>query len=248
MIHYLQSCERRNHEVRKQILLVGVFLFIMVSYVLGHLTDENFQNFQYNAELVPVAPIVDGYLDDPVWEEAFVGKLEQEIMRGHRWPESDDFTGSFKAVWRSGFLYIAIKIQDDQFEKYQSKLFREDKLILHIDQFHYQRKDDLPRYEIPIGMETEVLKSSLTSVAWGNDGQTCELSFRLGNIASKDTVIGFSIAYDDVDNGQLQNKIAWAPEGYTEQNDRMPDLVFTAKINPNAQQKLIRWGQIKRLY
>ena len=234
--------------MRKQILLVGVFLLIMVSYVLGHLTDENFQNFQYNAELVPVAPIVDGYLDDPVWEDAFVGKLEQEIMSGQRWPESNDFTGSFKAVWRSGFLYVAIKIQDDQFEKYQSKLFREDKLILHIDQFHYQRKDDLHRYEIPIGMETEVLKSSLTSVAWGNDGQTCELSFRLGNIASKDTVIGFSIAYDDVDNGQLQNKIAWAPEGYTEQNDRLPDLVFTAKINPNAQQKLIRWGQIKRLY
>lgn len=234
--------------MRKQILLVGVFLLIMVSYVLGHLTDENFQNFQYNAELVPVAPIVDGYLDDPVWEDAFVGKLEQEIMRGQRWPESNDFTGSFKAVWRSGFLYVAIKIQDDQFEKYQSKLFREDKLILHIDQFHYQRKDDLHRYEIPIGMETEVLKSPLASVAWGNDGQTCELSFRLGNIASKDTVIGFSIAYDDVDNGQLQNKIAWAPEGYTEQNDRLPDLVFTAKINPNAQQKLIRWGQIKRLY
>ncbi len=234
--------------MRTQILLASVLLLTVMSYALGHLTDENLQNFQYNAELVPVAPIVDGYLDDPVWEEASVGKLEQEIMHEHRWPESNDFTGSFKAVWRSGFLYVAIKIQDDQFEKYQSKLFRADQLILHIDQFHYQRKDELYRYEIPIGIEEGILKPPLTSVAWGNDGQTCELSFRLGGIASKDSVISFSIAYDDVDNGQLQNKIAWAPVGYTEQDDRLPDLVFTAKIDPNVQQKLIRWGQIKRLY
>lgn len=234
--------------MRTQILLIGILLLTLAPYTLGHLTDENLQNFQYNVELVPVAPIVDGYLDDPVWEDALPGKLEQEIMNGHRWPESNDFTGSFKAVWRSGFLYVAIKIQDDSLEKYQSKLFREDRLILHIDQHHYQRKDDLYRYEIPIGIEARALKSPLTSVAWGNDGQTCELSFRLGELASKDNTIGFSIAYDDVDNGQLQNKIAWAPEGYTEDNQMLPDFVFTAKINPNAQQKLIRWGQIKRLY
>ncbi len=234
--------------MRKQILLAGVLLLTVVSYTLGHLKDENLQNFQYNAELVSVAPIVDGYLDDPVWEEALPGKLNREIMAGHQWMESDDFTGSFKAVWRGGFLYVAIKIQDDQFEKYQSKLLREDRLILYIDQFHYQRKDNLYRYEIPIGIEEGVLKSPLASVAWGNDGQTCELSFRLGDIASKGNTIGFSIAYNDVDNGQLQNKIAWGPEGYTEQDNMLPDIVFTAKINPNAQQKLIRWGQIKRLY
>lgn len=234
--------------MRKQILLVGVLLLTVMSYALGHLTDGKLQNFQYNAELVPVAPIVDGYLDDPVWEDAYLGKLNQEIITGHQWTDFNDFAGSFKAVWRSGFLYIAIKIQDDQFEKYQSKLFREDRLILHIDEFHYQRKDELHRYEIPIGVEADILRPPLASVAWGNNGQTCELSFRLGDIASKDSVIGFSIAYDDVDNGQLQNTIAWAPEGYTEQNDMLPDVVFTAKINPNAQQKLIRWGQIKSLY
>lgn len=234
--------------MRTQIILTSVLLLTVMSYAFGHLTDENLQNFQYDAELVPVAPIVDGYLDDPVWEDALPAKLEQEIRNGHKWPESNDFTGSFKAVWRSGFLYVAIKLQDDQFEKYQSKLFREDQLILYIDQNHYRRKDDLYRYEIPIGIEAGALKSPLTSVAWGSDGQTCELSFRLGDIASKDSIIGFSIAYDDVDNGQLQNKIAWGPVDYTEHNQMLPDLVFTAKINPSAQQKLIRWGQIKRLY
>lgn len=234
--------------MRKKFLLSGILMLTVFSYALGHLRDENLQNFQYNAELVSVAPIVDGYLDDPVWDDVLPAKLNQDIITGLKWHESYDFTGSFKAVWRSGFLYVAIKIQDDRLEKYQSKLFREDQLILYIDQYHDQLKDELYRYEIPVGKEEGVLKSPLTSVAWGNDGQTCELSFRLGDIASKDNTVGFSIAYDDVDNGQLQNTIAWAPEGYTEKDNRLPDLVFTARINPNAQQKLIRWGQIKSLY
>ena len=49
---------------------------------------RNLQNFQYNAELAPVAPIVDGYLDDPAWEKAILGKLEQDLMSGERWRES----------------------------------------------------------------------------------------------------------------------------------------------------------------
>ena len=234
--------------MRKQILFTSLLLLTVLSYALGHLKDENLQNFQYNAELVSVAPIVDGYLDDPVWEDVLPAKFKQEILSGQEWQESYDFTGSFKAVWRSGFLYVAIKIQDDQFEKYQSKLFREDRLVLHIDQYHNRGKDNVLRHDIPVGIEESALKSPLTNVAWGNDGQTCELSFRLGDIARKGNTIGFSIAYDDVDNGQLQNKIAWAPYDYTEENHNLPDLVFRARINPNAQQKLIRWGQIKRLY
>lgn len=234
--------------MRKQFILSIVLLLTVMSFALGHLTDENLENFQYNAELVSVAPIVDGYLDDPVWDEALPAKLNQDIMNGRQWQESDDFTGSFKAVWRSGFLYIAIRLRDDQIEKQQSKLFRQDHLVLHVDPQHYHGKDEFNRYEIPIGLESGALKGPLSAVAWGNDGQTCELSFRLGGLASKDTIIGFCIAYNDVDNGQLENKIAWAPVGYTEHEFRLPDLVFTASINPNAQQKLIRWGQIKSLY
>lgn len=248
MLHLGLILSIGGNEVQKLIIFSGVLLLTVMSIALGHLTDENLQNFQYNAELVSVAPIVDGYLDDPVWDEALPAKLEQEIINGRQWHASDDFTGSFKAVWRSGFLYVAIKLRDDQFEKQQSKLFREDQLVLHVDPHHYQGKDEFNRYEIPVGAEAGVLKSPLTSVAWGNDGQTCELSFRLGELANKDHIMGFCIAYDDVDNGQLQNKIAWAPRGYTENDLMLPDLVFTASINPNAQQKLIRWGQIKRLY
>jgi hypothetical protein len=219
-----------------------------MSHALGHVTGGKLQNFQYNAELAPVAPIVDGYLDDLVWERAIPGKLEQNLISGERWNPSPDFTGSFAAVWRNGFLYIAIKLVDDQLETRQTKLLREDHLVLYVDPHHSGRKEDLYRFEIRIGKETGTLKAPLTRVAWGNDGQTCELSFRLDNLARKGNSIGFSIAYNDVDSGNLQHKITWGPEGYTEETEYVADLVFTAKIEPNRQQKLIQWGRIKSLY
>ena len=85
--------------LNKQMLATIILLLVIVSQALGHVTGRNLQNFQYNAEFAPVAPIVDGYLDDPVWERADLGKLEQNLMSGERWHESPDFTGTFGAVW-----------------------------------------------------------------------------------------------------------------------------------------------------
>ena len=232
----------------KQIPAIVILLLVTGSHALGHVTGRNLQNFQYNAELAPVAPIVDGYLDDPVWKRASLGKMEQDLLSGKRWRESPDFTGTFGAVWRNGFLYIAIELVDDQLENRQTKLLREDHLTLYVDPHHSGRMEDIYQFKIPIEKEMGTLKSPLTRVAWGNDGQTCELSFRLDNLARKGNSIGFFIAYNDVDSGHLQHKIAWAPEGYTEENTDLPDLVFTAKIEPTREQKLIQWGHIKRLY
>ncbi len=234
--------------LNRQIITIISLLLMATPYALGHVTGENLQNFQYNAELASVAPIVDGYLDDLVWETAIPGKLEQDIVTGRRWAESSDFTGSFAAVWRNGFLYIAIKLTDDQLETDQTKLLLQDHLIIYLDPHHSGRKDDFYRFEIPIRNESRVLNYPLTRVEWGNNGQTCELSFRLDDIAKKGETVGFSIAYNDVDEGQQQHKIAWAPDGYTAENEFIADLVFTARIEPNKQQKLIQWGRIKSLY
>jgi hypothetical protein len=235
--------------LNKQMLATIILLLATMPHALGHVTGSNLQNFQYNAEFAPVAPIVDGYLDDPVWKRAIPGKLEQDLMSGDRWHASPDFTGTFGAVWRNGFLYVAIKIVDDQLENRQTKLLREDHLIVYVDPHHSGRMEDLYSFKIPVEKEMGTLKSPLTRVAWGNDGQTCELSFRLDNLARKGNSIGFLIAYNDVDNGNLQHKIGWVPEGYTmEENGYLPDLVFTARIEPTRQQKLIQWGRIKSLY
>ena len=137
----------------------------------------------------------------------------------------------------NGFLYVAIQITDDQLETRQTKLLREDHLILYVDSHHSGRKENLYRFEIPIQKKMDTLKFPLTRVAWGNDGGTCELSFRLDDLARKGNSIGFDIAYNDVDSGHLQHKIGWAPEGLTEENDFLPDLIFTAKIEPNKTTK-----------
>lgn len=251
----LKKSDPASYPKKEELMNLNRYVFVtmsllltVASYALGHVTGSNLQNFQYNADLVAVAPIVDGYLDDPVWEKVIPGKLNQDLINGKHLPESPDFSGSFAAVWRNGFLYVAIKITDDQLETRQAKLLREDHIILYIDPHHSGRMEDLYRYEIPIHKEMDTLKYPLTRVAWGNDGQTCELSFRLDNLARKGNSIGFWIAYHDVDSGHLQNKIGWAPEGYTEDNDYLPDLIFTAKIEPSRQQKLIQWGHIKGLY
>lgn len=251
----LKNSNPASYPKKEELMNLNRYVFVTMSllltvapYALGHVTGSNLQNFQYNADLVAVAPIVDGYLDDPVWEKMTPGKLNQDLINGKHLPESPDFSGSFAAVWRNGFLYVAIKITDDQLETRQAKLLREDHIILYIDPHHSGRMEDLYRYEIPIHKEMDTLKYPLTRVAWGNDGQTCELSFRLDNLARKGNSIGFWIAYHDVDSGHLQNKIGWAPEGYTADNDYLPDLIFTAKIEPSRQQKLIQWGHIKGLY
>ena len=108
--------------LNKQIIVIISFLLMITPYALGHVKGGNLQNFQYNAELAPVAPIVDGYLDDPVWEKAIPGELTQDLITGERLPESSDFTGSFAAVWRSGFLYVAVKLIDDQIETRQREI------------------------------------------------------------------------------------------------------------------------------
>ena len=234
--------------LNRQIITIISLLLMTTPYALGHVTGENLQNFQYNAELASVAPIVDGYLDDPVWETAIPGKLEQDLIRGQHWTKASDFIGSFAAVWRNGFLYIAIKLTDNHLETDQTKLLLEDHLVIYLDPHHSGRKDDHYRFEIPIRNVSKMLNYPLTRVEWGNNGQTCELSFQVGDIAEKGNAVGFSIAYNDVDGGHQQHKIGWAPDGYTEENEFLPDLVFTARIEPNKQQKLIQWGRIKSLY
>ena len=69
--------------LNKQIIVIISFLLMITPYALGHVMGGNLQNFQYNAELVPVAPIVDGFLDEPrLGEKSIPGKIEQDLATG----------------------------------------------------------------------------------------------------------------------------------------------------------------------
>lgn len=236
-------------KIIEQFFCCVMFLLITTSCGFAHIIDPDTSfEFQYKADLAEVAPVVDGFLDDPVWEEVESSKLDQEVKAGIPWQESDDFKGTFAAVWRNESLYLAVQLTDDQVDTYHEKLSRQDHLEIYLDIDHTGHKSDLYRYMIPVGEDASPSSSQLMLVVWSNDGQSCELSFSLGHTPRKEEVIGFGIYYNDVDQGHLQHKFGWEPVGQTESEDFLADLVFTARLKPNNNQKAIQWGGIKSLY
>lgn len=234
--------------------LISTAVILSLAAVSGgfaHITDpESGLKFQYYAELVEVSPVIDGVLDDTPWHETGLpAKMEQEANYDEQWQESSDFTGLFTGVWRSGFLYIAVQLTDDHVENHGAKLSEKDHLVIYLDPDHSGHKSELYRYDLPVGEDDQQLfVPPLRSVAWGDDGQSCELMFSLGDIAEKGNSIGFWIYYNDVDNGRMEHQISWGPPGYTDDNLSLPDLVFTAKLKPNTNQKILQWGRIKSFY
>lgn len=228
-----------------------IILIVAASASFAHIINpETGLKFRYNAELVEVSPVIDGVLNDTPWHETGIpGKMDQEVVYDQQWLESSDFTGVFAGVWRSGFLYIAIQMSDDQVENHGAKLSEKDHLVVYLDPDHSGHKSDLYRYDLPVGDdEHQSFDPPLRAVAWGDDGQSCELMFNLGDIAEKGNTIGFWIYYNDVDNGNLEHRISWGPPGYTDDDLSLPDLVFTAKLKPNVNQKVLQWGRIKSFY
>ena len=65
----------------------------------------------YYAPMAPQAPLVDGVADEPVWQRAPWGPLD------NRWlgPEfsDQDFQGRYKVVWTEGKIYLLLEIVDD---------------------------------------------------------------------------------------------------------------------------------------
>lgn len=227
-------------------ILLGV-----VSASLAHIINpENGLNFRYNAELVEVSPVIDGVLNDTPWHEIGIpGKMDQEVVYDQQWQESSDFTGWFAGVWRNGFLYIGVQLTDDYVENHGAKLSEKDHLTVYLDPDHSGHKSELYRYDFPVGEdEQQSFVPPLKSVAWGDDGESCELMFNLEDIVEKGNTVGFWIYYNDVDNGRLEHRISWGPPGYTDDDLSLPDLVFTAKLKPNTNQKVLQWGRIKSFY
>lgn len=226
-----------------------LLMLIVASSGFAHIVDPDTGfPFQYRANLAEVAPLVDGFLDDPAWEAAELGNLEWDTIENKRWNQhSDDFTGTFVAVWRNSFLYIAIKLTDDQVETHEEKLSRQDHLEIYLDIDHTGYQSNLFHHTLRAGEHNPDPNSPIIMVAWGDDGQSCELSVNLGQSPKKDDAIGFGILYNDVDGGRLNHKIRWAPIASTEDNT-LADLVFTSKLKLDANLKAMQWGSIKSLY
>ncbi len=234
----------------RQISTIAVLLAVAVSSSSSHIVNlETGSNFQYNAELVEVAPLIDGFLNDTPWQNVEEAEMEQESMENRKWQNTSDFNGSFIGVWRNGFLYIAVRLTDNNIDTHKTKLSYQDHLVIYLDSDHNGHKSEQYRYNLPVGQNNQTFPSTpLTAIAWGNDGESCELMFNLGHIARKGNAIGFWLYYNDVDAGRIRQQVSWGPPGHTVDEEFLPDLVFATNINAGANHKVLQWGRVKSLY
>ena len=233
----------------KKLSLCTLIILIAASYSSARIIDpKTGAEFKYKAKLAEVAPVVDGFLDDPAWDDAVSAALDHDVQKDRRWEESSDFKGTFAAVWRNASLYIAIELTDDQIETAHEKLALQDRLEIYLDIEHSGNQSNLHRHTIPVGKDIALPDSQRLLANWGNAGQSVELSFDLGRTPKKEDAISFGIYYYDVDDDRLNHELRWGPTGQTEPKDALADLVFTANIKLNANQKAIQWGRIKQLY
>jgi len=231
-------------------LVCVLFSLVSVFHAHSHIINpETGEPFVYKAQLAEVAPVVDGVLDDPAWEEREIAKMEWESLKILPWENLQDFEGQFAAVWKNNTLYIAVQIKDDQI-MIDPKLKDKDSLEVYVDVENYNVRSDLYRNTIVV-KEDKVRRQSFWEpfVAWDNKGQTCEISFYLGNVPQKGVTIGFGIYYNDVDNGRKENQIGWTPERHPPgSKEQLADLVFVNGTK-SANKKLgTTWGNIKTLY
>lgn len=233
----------------KKLSFCALIILIAASYSSARIIDpKTGAEFKYKAKLAEVAPVVDGFLDDPAWDDAISAALDHEVKQDRRWEESSDFKGTFAAVWRNASLYVAVELTDDQIETAHEKLALQDRLEIYLDIEHSGNQSDLYRYTIPVGKDITLADSQRLQANWGNAEQSVELSFDLGRIPRKEDTISFGIYYYDVDGDRLNHQFRWGPIGQTEPADALADLVFTANIKLNPNQKAIQWGRIKQLY
>ena len=205
------------------------------------------KGFIYKAERVSIAPVVDGYLDDPAWKKAKPEKLQWNFSKKQAWNQPVDFDGQFASVWHSDLLYIAVKLEDNYLLSNKKKdVFKQDHLEIHLDFNKKGKKSDQSQYLIATGNQQVQQKSPLeTLAAWGNNYKSYE--FRL-NLSSKPSVgdeTYFGIFYHDFDgNDKFHQTVGWSETSI----DRLAKLAFTKTITVDANQKAVQWGRIKSLY
>ena len=138
----------------KKLSFCILIILIAASHSFARIIDpKTGAEFRYRAKLVEVAPVVDGFLDDPAWDDAISAALDHDVKEDRRWGESSDFKGTFAAVWRNASLYIAIELTDDQIETAHEKLSMQDRLEIYLDIEHSGQQSDLYRYTLPVGQD-----------------------------------------------------------------------------------------------
>jgi hypothetical protein len=198
--------------------------------------------------MVYIAPIVDGVLDDPVWENCEEGILRWNSTDNVPWEENSDFRGRFKAVWRGEQIYLSMVFTDDRLEIASRDLSRRDSIEIYIDENRNAHRRATNRYTIPFGENQPLDNLDRVYAMWSDDGTAFEASLSLDAPHVLGDAVGFDICYRDMD-GDIQKEISWT-DGDLDKPEKtiLGDLTFGGLEEYVVRKTSTTWGKIKSLY
>lgn len=151
---------------------IAVLVLLRATVAVASETKSN-EPPTYRVVRATAAPIVDGRLDDPVWQKIKVEPLGWEVDLVMPWADESDVRGSFRAVWREGRVYFAVSLEDDRVETDNRKAELSDRLEL------YMMRSYAPsprRYTVPVRATGSMEDPNVPFAVWSPDGKVCEFS------------------------------------------------------------------------
>jgi hypothetical protein len=234
-------------DLRRRRLLIGLanvaLVLASVDVALPSETKSN-EPPSYPVGRAKAAPIVDGRLDDPVWDGVRQERLAWDVDAATPWGESADTQATFRAVWREGRVYMALAIGDDRLDANPRKPDLSDRLEIYL-----MRPYAPPhrRYTVPVRETGSVEDANVPFAAWRADGKACEFSLETTAMYDRVPELRFNIYYADVDGGRPRRRIGWVPQAEGSRNPQFGTLLFGPRLG--AQGKLeTTWGKVKTLY
>ncbi|MBM3215274.1 hypothetical protein FJZ36_10215 [Candidatus Poribacteria bacterium] len=235
---------RRGPECAVRLLISLVVLATASTMVASASETQSAAQPTYLVGRSRSAPIVDGMLDDPVWSKAREQRLDYDVDTGAQWVDSRDADASFRAVWRDGRLYVALRIEDDELRLDPRRPEFSDRLEV------YERTSatqPISRYTIPVHSTGSVEDPDVPFVVWSRDGKGVEFSLDTNAMYQSLKELSLNITYVDVDARGVQSRIGWVPDSPSRRGAQLGVLSFDDGIGPRA--KLgTTWGKVKALY
>jgi len=203
----------------------------------------------YQAPRAKQAPVIDGIADEPVWQQASWGSLD------NRWlgPEfsDEDFQGRFKVAWTEGKVYLLVEIVDDVLiDTHRDPLVQywdDDCLEIFIDEDHsggdhqynhnaFAYHLSLDNQAIDIGTDKQARSySHHVESRWQQQGNTViwEVSIDIYTDEYRDgasdnhrqklsagKIMGFMVAYCDNDGSEIRENFIGSEHAAGDHKDR----------------------------
>lgn len=189
--------------------------------------DRQSNGIAYNVSQIDV--MIDGSLDE--WRSAEIVKMNQIKDAGDAVPDENDYSGEVMVAWNEEnptTLYIAAMVKDDVIKNSvpaDGKWYLDDCLEIAFDFTNDNLEQQVLKWVI--GLEGDDLSvyanPQNTIVATSQEGGTyiCEMSIDISMVPegayqgdiildfSGEKSIGFSISYNDCENGTREHQMGW---------------------------------------